>query len=343
MSDGQFASSETVSASVRAASHTVLVAEDEQDMLELISRRIERLGHRVLRAHNGKEALNILLRHQVDLVVTDINMPGYSGMEVLSEAKARDPYTQVIIVTANATLDNAIEALNRGAFSYLTKPFDHISVISSAVERALEFRRLTIDNLRMAEAQRRRGDMLEDEVTDRLRQLNRQEHAYRDLLARLPVGIIVASSNGIYQAKNPTAERWLSRDENSRERHLRRFMNELKGEKRREIVRIREISGRELRFRATVLNRYGENVEWLVLVEDLTDAAQSVARSIAPLVADLARRLSPGIFTDRSLFLAMAQRIGAIERICLDLGVNPHEATPTGAPHRHSERSDSGA
>jgi len=176
----------------------VLVAEDEADMLWLIARRVENLGHQVTRAEDGEEAMHQVLRNKFDLVVTDINMPGATGLDILAEVKDRDPYAQVIIVTANATMENAIDALNNGAFSYLTKPFDHISVISSAVERALDYRRLQLDNMRMAEAQRRRGDMLEDEVTDRLRQISRQENAYQRLLSNLPQGIILASSNGRY-------------------------------------------------------------------------------------------------------------------------------------------------
>lgn len=298
-------------------------------MLDLIARRIDRMGHRVLKAHDGKEAVDLLLRSQIDLVVTDINMPGFSGLEVLSESKTRDPYVQVIIVTANATMDNAIEALNRGAFSYLTKPFDHISVISSAVERALEFRQLTIDNIRMAEAQRRRGDMLEDEVADRLRQLGRQDHAYRELLANLPIGIIVASSNGMYQAKNPAGERWLARDETTRDRKLARFLKSLQSDQGRRSRLMVEIAGRQLRLRAMLLNRHGENAEWLVVVEDMSDGARMVAERVAPHVSGLASLLSPRLFSETTQFHRMARGVGGIERICLELGINPHDPSTT--------------
>ncbi len=235
----------------------VLVAEDEIDMLELISRRVERLGHTVIRANDGREAMDALLRHPVDLVVTDINMPGYSGLEILNEAKQRDPNMQVIIVTANATMENAIEALNDGAFSYLTKPFDHISVISNAVSRAIEFRRLTLDNQRMAKAQKRRGDMLEDEVTDRFRQLQRQEKTYRELLAQLPQGIILASINGMNLPKNPAAERWLAEDSVAPDRPITHFLRDLVSANGGPLERSIELSGERLKLRASALQPAG--------------------------------------------------------------------------------------
>ena len=129
------------------------------------------MGLQVDRAEDGRTALEMLKRSGYDLILTDIYMPGATGLDIIRLAKENDPHVQVVVVTGSATLDNAVEALNMGAFSYLTKPFDHLSVFDNAVSRALEFRRLIRDNLRLAEIQRRRGDMLEAEVTDRIRQI----------------------------------------------------------------------------------------------------------------------------------------------------------------------------
>ena len=82
-------------------------------------------------------------------------------MELLSQARQTDPNMQVIIITGDASLETAIEAVNKGAFGYLTKPFDHMSVFANTVRRALEYLRLTLDNLRMAAAHKRRADLLE--------------------------------------------------------------------------------------------------------------------------------------------------------------------------------------
>lgn len=305
----------------------VLVAEDESDMLFLISRRIENLGHRVSRAEDGEEAMRLVLREDFDLVVTDVNMPGATGLDILAEVKARDANAQVIIVTANATMENAIEALNRGAFSYLTKPFDHISVISSAVERALDYRRLLLDNMRMAKAQQRRGDMLEDEVTERVAQLSRQEQAYRKMLANLPHGIIIASSNGLYLPRNPAAERWLAEDERSKSNPIERFLQSLNGDNAAEKEQVVRLAGRDLRLRATLITSRQEMVERLVTIEDLSEMGRSLAKEIAPAVGRLARDLSQFDVdgTDRKLFLDMARQIQALERVCQSFGVSPLE------------------
>ncbi len=295
----------------------VLVAEDEADMLWLISKRVESLGHKVSRANDGEEAMRMILREDFDLIVTDINMPGATGLDILAEVKSRDSNAQVIIVTANATMENAIEALNRGAFNYLTKPFDHISVISNAVERALEFRRLQIENMRMAEAQRRRGDMLEDEVTHRLRQLSRQERAYRQLLAKLPQGILLASTNGLHMPRNPAAERWMALDESSRDHPIQQFLDSLKSADRRMARKMVRLDGRDVRLRAAWMAQTGEVVERLVVIEDLTEVSRSLAERIEPAVARLSQdlaRLDLDQISDREVFLDMARQIRDLER-----------------------------
>lgn len=307
----------------------VLVAEDETDMLELIARRVQRLGHRVTRANDGREAMDALLRFPIDLVVTDINMPGYSGLEILTEAKHRDPNMQVIIVTANATMENAIDALNNGAFSYLTKPFDHISVISNSVTRALEFRRLTLDNLRMAKAQKRRGDMLEDEVTDRFRQLQRQEKTYRELLAQLPQGIILASVNGRHMPKNPAAESWLAEDAISDERPISGFLEGLMNGNGGPLETYVELSGRKLRLRASALGHQDDGVERVVVIEELgqgapPDVASRLEVAVARLGQDLSLlRYGRSSYRGRDVLQDMAEQVRSLELACKMLDQTP--------------------
>jgi DNA-binding response OmpR family regulator len=309
----------------------VLVAEDETDMLELIARRVQRLGHRVTRANDGREAMDALLRYPIDLVVTDINMPGYSGLEILTEAKHRDPNMQVIIVTANATMENAIDALNNGAFSYLTKPFDHISVISNAVTRALEFRRLTLDNIRMAKAQKRRGDMLEDEVTDRFRQLQRQEKTYRELLAQLPQGIILASINGRHMPKNPAAESWLAEDAVSESRPITGFLEGLVNGNNGQLEAYVQLGGRKLRLRASALGPQDDGVERVVVIEELLqESAPDVSTRLEAAVARLAKDLSllrygRSSYRGRDVLQDMAEQVRSLEIACQLLD---HSAAP---------------
>jgi DNA-binding response OmpR family regulator len=307
----------------------VLVAEDETDMLELIARRVQRLGHRVTRANDGREAMDALLRFPIDLVVTDINMPGYSGLEILTEAKHRDPNMQVIIVTANATMENAIDALNNGAFSYLTKPFDHISVISNSVTRALEFRRLTLDNQRMAKAQKRRGDMLEDEVTDRFRQLQRQEKTYRELLAQLPQGIILASVNGRHMPKNPAAESWLAEDAVSEGRPISGFLEGLVNGNGGPLEKYVELSGHKLRLRASALGPQDDGVERIVVIEELgqgapPDVASRLEAAVGRLGQDISLlRYGRRSYRGRDVLQDMAEQVRSLELACRMLDQSP--------------------
>jgi CheY-like chemotaxis protein len=198
--------------SMRTNTPRVLVCDDDPALLDLMARRLERLGLITDRASGGAEATTRLSQNAYDLLVTDIYMPEVTGLDLLRQFKARDANAQVVVATASATLDSAVEALNHGAFAYLTKPFDHLTVFDNVVTRALEFRRLLLDNIRMAEVQRRRGDMLEEEVTSRIRQLKRRHEYMTDLVGHLPVGVIVFDENARQVLANPVAERILGAD-----------------------------------------------------------------------------------------------------------------------------------
>jgi CheY-like chemotaxis protein len=198
--------------SMRTNTPRVLVCDDDPALLDMMARRLERLGLITERASGGAEASTRLSQNAYDLLVTDIYMPEVTGLDLLRQIKARDANAQVVVATASATLDSAVEALNHGAFAYLTKPFDHLSVFDNVVTRALEFRRLLLDNIRMAEVQRRRGDMLEEEVTSRIRQLKRRHEYMTDLVGHLPVGVIVFDESARPVLANPVAERILGAD-----------------------------------------------------------------------------------------------------------------------------------
>jgi len=208
----------------------VLVCDDDSDMLELMLRRLDKMGFKPDRAGDGGVAQALIKENLYDLIVTDIYMPEATGLELLQLARQRDPQVQVVIVTASATLDNAIHALNHGAFGYLSKPFDHLSVFDSTVSRALEFRQLTLANRRMAEAQKMRGDMLEDEVAKRVGQLREKQRGLIDLLNCLPDGIVVVEEGGKLLMTSPAAEQWLARERRSAERPISEFLGQVHSE-----------------------------------------------------------------------------------------------------------------
>ncbi|NVB42251.1 sigma-54-dependent Fis family transcriptional regulator [Pseudenhygromyxa sp. WMMC2535] len=124
-------------------------------MREFLAVCLGRAGHQVTTAKSGADALRILNDDEdnlgYDIVITDLTMPGIPGMEVLRHARERDTPPQVIMITAYATTDTAVEAMKLGAYDYLIKPFkvDEILVV---VQRALERRALRSENRRLRDA-----------------------------------------------------------------------------------------------------------------------------------------------------------------------------------------------
>ncbi len=101
----------------------LLIAEDERPLRALLFEELQEPGREIRLAANGLEALDLLKEEKFDLLITDIKMPGMSGIELLKEAKRLQPHLLVIIITGYATLESAIEALKEGAYDYIRKPF----------------------------------------------------------------------------------------------------------------------------------------------------------------------------------------------------------------------------
>ncbi len=123
----------------------MLVVDDEHGITSAILRHLRREGLRVCTAASGEAALQQLAGDAFDVVITDINMPGMSGLDLLAEVKSREPFTQVIVMTAYAQIDLVVSALRLHADDYLLKPFDLQQLIHS-VNRCLEHRRLLVEN-----------------------------------------------------------------------------------------------------------------------------------------------------------------------------------------------------
>jgi two-component system response regulator AtoC len=115
----------------------VLVADDKENMRKLVG-RILADGYAVEEAEDGGRALALVATRPYDVVVTDIRMPGADGFELLAAVKARDPATEVVMMTGYATVQDAVRAMKQGAFDYLEKPFDPdaaLAVVARAAER----------------------------------------------------------------------------------------------------------------------------------------------------------------------------------------------------------------
>lgn len=115
----------------------VLVIDDDPNLRRTLSDILNAKGYEPLAAKNGIEGLEILKSRQANVALVDLQMPGISGLEVLSSIRSGYPSTEVIILTGNATLDSAIEATNKGAFSYMQKPYE-IDQLLLHIKRAVE-------------------------------------------------------------------------------------------------------------------------------------------------------------------------------------------------------------
>ena len=134
---------------------TVLVIDDESGILDTLRILLRNEGFAPHTAHGGKQGLAMIEQVSPDIVLSDVRMPDVGGVQVLSAARAKDPDTPVVLMTAQATLQSAMQAVNEGAFYYLQKPFRNDDLIA-ILRRAAEHRKLRIENKSLKQEIRRR-------------------------------------------------------------------------------------------------------------------------------------------------------------------------------------------
>jgi DNA-binding NtrC family response regulator len=115
----------------------ILVVDDDESLRRVTQVQLEQSGYEVAAAADGNEALAVLERFPADMVITDLKMPGMSGLDLLKRIRAETPEIVVIMVTAFGTIENAVEAMRAGAYDYITKPVQ-IEELRMTVSRALE-------------------------------------------------------------------------------------------------------------------------------------------------------------------------------------------------------------
>ncbi len=113
----------------------IIVADDEESMRWVLSKALKRKGYSVDMAIDGRQALGMIQDNSYDLAIVDIKMPGINGLELLDRIKEAKNDLLVVIMTAEASMKNAVEAMKRGAYDYITKPFD-LDVIDAIIEKA---------------------------------------------------------------------------------------------------------------------------------------------------------------------------------------------------------------
>jgi signal transduction histidine kinase len=135
----------------------ILIIDDEEIVLDSCTQILEQDNYRLATCSNGSEGLRILIEFNPDLVFVDLKMPGISGFEVLEKIRDQDPTIVTIVITGYATVDSAVEAMKKGAYDFLTKPFtpDEFRLIT---ERGIEKRKLVLETI----ALRKEKEMLRE-------------------------------------------------------------------------------------------------------------------------------------------------------------------------------------
>jgi two-component system response regulator HydG len=125
---------------------TILIVDDERGILESLSKVFERDGLKVLAAASGAEGLELLRRHRVGVLLTDLMMPGaLNGLDLLKAARTVAPETEVVLMTAYGTVETAVEAMKEGAYDFVTKPLKRAHVVR-IVRNALDKQALLVEN-----------------------------------------------------------------------------------------------------------------------------------------------------------------------------------------------------
>jgi DNA-binding NtrC family response regulator len=135
---------------------SVLVIDDESGILDTLRILLKKEGFEVLTAQGGKAGLEAIRASAPDIVLTDVRMPQVTGLDILQAVKETDPITPVLLMTAQASLQSAIQAVNAGAFYYLQKPFANDELLA-ILRRACEFRQIRVENKQLKQEIRRTG------------------------------------------------------------------------------------------------------------------------------------------------------------------------------------------
>src|SRR4030066_173497 len=183
----------------------ILVIDDEQIMREGCSRILSKDGLVVICAENGNQGLEEIKSRpeQMDVILLDLMMPGMSGMEVLDQIRIFDPNLLVIVITGYATVESAVEAMKKGAYDFIPKPFtpDQLRIV---VRRALERRTL-----------QKETEFLRKERERSLRDIATEKSKIKTIINCMGDGVLVCDRDGCVVLTNPASSRILMTSETS--------------------------------------------------------------------------------------------------------------------------------
>lgn len=175
----------------------VLIVDDDENILFLLSKTLERNGYQVETAGDGLQGLKALQTSSpFAVLLTDLMMPNMSGMDLLQRAREMDPYIEIIVITAAGSIESAIAAMRDGhAWDYLLKPLESLQQLSVIVGRAVAHRKLVLERAALQA------------------QIQTEAERLKALVDSVGEAILAASSKGIITVANPAAERLLGRED----------------------------------------------------------------------------------------------------------------------------------
>jgi DNA-binding response OmpR family regulator len=121
----------------------ILIVDDEQSIRELLISEFSRLGYETFSAVNGEDAISKIDTEKIHVVITDMKMPRFNGLDLLKAVKEKSPETEVIMITGHATIENALDAMRSGVYDFIQKPFN-IDELSALVDKAMEKNELKV-------------------------------------------------------------------------------------------------------------------------------------------------------------------------------------------------------
>lgn len=239
----------------------ILVVDDEEVVCRFLEKLLAAGGHEVHTSLGGQDAIAKLEEDSFDLVITDLKMPGVDGVGVLRKAKELDPFCEIIVITAYASVESAVEVMKLGAYDYISKPFN-IDRIRLVVDKAIEKRRL----LRAAG---------ERDFYKRLSQMDDLTEVYNRRRFDELLGVEIARSD---RYRGPLSLLMIDLD------HLK-VINDTFGHRTGDEVlkRIAELLKKSVR-NCDVVARYGGDEFVVILVETAKADAMSAANRLARLI-----------------------------------------------------------
>ncbi len=189
----------------------ILTIDDEENIRDSFRLFLEDFDYRVVEARNGREGLQLFEREQPDLVLCDLRMPEVDGLEVLATLKEQAPETPIIVVSGTGVIGDAVEAIRLGAWNYLLKPIQDMSVLIHAINQAMERARLIKENRAYQEHLEaevaRRTEALQKvvgELNSSHRQLQEKEEKYRSIFENLQDVYFEMQEDGLVTEVSPS-------------------------------------------------------------------------------------------------------------------------------------------